>query len=184
LFPYLCSSFLQGMRDVRASPPPIPKDAKRWAVNRAPTEAQKKKDAEEAKRTRKILEHKVLEKRRRQQRHDGLPVKASPLPSRSTNASNGDDKSEIGQGPLDHLPDVGETAPEASVSSLMPYRGSRGHRSLARAGRHRWIQRPCHHRRHRRCKGGSQCQSGCIPARGKRFFGRVVASHICSSVVC
>ena len=39
LFPYLCSPFLQGMRDVRASPPPVPKDAKRRAVNRAHAEA-------------------------------------------------------------------------------------------------------------------------------------------------
>ena len=55
------------MRDVRASPPPVPEDAERWAVNRAHAEAQKKrKDAEEAKRKRKILEREELEKRRRQ----------------------------------------------------------------------------------------------------------------------
>jgi len=53
----LISSFLQGMRDVRASPPPVPEDAVRRAANRTRAEAQKKrKDAEEAKRTRKILE--------------------------------------------------------------------------------------------------------------------------------
>ncbi|XP_066316137.1 uncharacterized protein [Miscanthus floridulus] len=40
----------RGMRDVRASPPPIPKDTERWAVNRVHAEAQKKwKDAEEVK---------------------------------------------------------------------------------------------------------------------------------------
>jgi len=54
------------MRDVRASPPPIPEDAKRRAVNRAHAEVQKKKkDAEEAKRKRKNLEHEELEKHRR-----------------------------------------------------------------------------------------------------------------------
>ena len=66
--PLLCLSSLQGMRDVRASPPPVPEDAKRRAVNRAHAEAQKKKDAEEAKHKRKNLEHEELEKRRQQQR--------------------------------------------------------------------------------------------------------------------
>jgi len=55
------------MRDLRASPPPVPKDAKRRAVNRAHAEAQKKKkDAEKAKRKRKNLECEELEKHRRQ----------------------------------------------------------------------------------------------------------------------
>ena len=64
--PFLCSLFLQWMRDVRASPPPVPEDAERRAVNRAHAEAQKKKkDAEEAKRKRKNLKREQLEKRRR-----------------------------------------------------------------------------------------------------------------------
>ena len=51
---------------MRASPPPVPEDVERRAVNRAHAEAQKKKkDAEEAKRKRKILEREQLEKRRR-----------------------------------------------------------------------------------------------------------------------
>ncbi|XP_066344293.1 uncharacterized protein [Miscanthus floridulus] len=87
-----------GMRDVRASLPPIPEDTKRRAVNRAHAEAQKKKkDAEEAKRKRKIIEHEELEKRRRRQRQM--------------------DESEVGRSPLDYLPDIGETAPGASASS-------------------------------------------------------------------
>ena len=66
LFPYLHLPFLQGMRDVRASPPPVPEDTEWWAVNRAHAEAQKKrKDAEEARRKRKNLERDELEKRRR-----------------------------------------------------------------------------------------------------------------------
>ena len=70
-FPYLCSPFLQGMRDVRASPPPVLEDVEQWVVNWAHAEAQKKKkkkDAKEAKRKRKNLEHEELEKRHRQQR--------------------------------------------------------------------------------------------------------------------
>ena len=35
-------------------------------------------------------------------------------------ASDGDDKGEGGRGPLDHLPDVVEVAPEASASSPAP----------------------------------------------------------------
>jgi hypothetical protein len=53
------------MRDVRASPLPVPKDARRRAVNRAHTEAQKKrKDAKAAKRMKKILAREELDKRR------------------------------------------------------------------------------------------------------------------------
>ncbi|XP_066321669.1 uncharacterized protein [Miscanthus floridulus] len=107
-----------GMRDVRASPPPIPEDAARRAVNQAHAETQKRrKDAKEAKRTRKILACEGLEKRRRQQRYDSLRVESSSSPSLSTDASNGDDESEMGRGPLDHLLDVGEMAPRVSVSS-------------------------------------------------------------------
>ncbi|XP_066347856.1 uncharacterized protein [Miscanthus floridulus] len=103
-----------GMRDVRASPPPVPKDAERRAENRAHAEAYKeRKDAEEARRKRKSLERDELEKRRRQQRHDGLLVEPSPSSS-SMNFSCDDDESEVGRGPLDDLPDVRETAPGAS----------------------------------------------------------------------
>ena len=52
---------------MRDSPPPVPEDARRRAVNRVHAEAQKRrKDAEAAKRTRKILTREELEKRRRQ----------------------------------------------------------------------------------------------------------------------
>ncbi|XP_066351587.1 patellin-2-like [Miscanthus floridulus] len=71
-----------GMRDVRASLPPVPEDAEQRAVNRAHAEVQKKwKDTEEAKCKRKILECKELEKHRRQQRHNGLLVESSPSSS-------------------------------------------------------------------------------------------------------
>ncbi|XP_066361089.1 basal body protein 10-like [Miscanthus floridulus] len=104
-----------GMRDVRASPPPIPEDAKRRAANRA--------HAEEAKCKRKNLEHEELEKHCQQQRHDGLPVKSSPSPS-LLDSSSDDDKSEAGRGTLDHLPDVGGMAPGASMSNpAFPGRG-------------------------------------------------------------
>ena len=49
---------------MRASPPPVPEDARRRAANRAYVEVQKKKDAKAAKRTRKILEREQLDKRR------------------------------------------------------------------------------------------------------------------------
>ncbi|XP_066370906.1 uncharacterized protein [Miscanthus floridulus] len=104
-----------GMRDVRASPPPVPEDVQRRAANRAHAEAQKKKkDAKGAKRKRKNLKRDELEKRRRRQRHEGLPVEASPSSS-SVEGSSDDDVGEAGRGPLDHLPDVGEMALGASV---------------------------------------------------------------------
>ncbi|XP_066312841.1 uncharacterized protein [Miscanthus floridulus] len=107
----------RGMGDVRASPPLVPEDAEWWVVNRAHAKVYKEqKDAKEARRKRKSLEHGELEKRRRQQRHDGLPVEPSPSPS-STDSSSDDDESEVGWGPLAHLPDVGGTVPRVSASS-------------------------------------------------------------------
>jgi len=61
-----------------------------------------------------------LDKRRRQQRKDGLPLEESSSTSLSTEASDGDDKVEGGRGPLDHLPNVVEVAPEVSASSPAP----------------------------------------------------------------
>jgi hypothetical protein len=119
-------SFLQGMRDVRASPPPVPEDAERRAENRALAEAHKeRKDADEARRKRKSLERDELEKRRRRQRLEGLPEEPSPSSS-SMEFSSDDDESEVGRGPLDHLPDVRETVPGASASGpAAPGEGSR-----------------------------------------------------------
>ena len=118
MFSYLCLSFLQGMRDVRASLSPIPEDAERQAENRVHAKAYKdQKDTEEARRKRKSLEHDELEKHHWQQRHNGLLEEPS-LSSSSMDFSSDDDKSEAGRGPLDHLPNVRETAPRASASSL------------------------------------------------------------------
>ena len=109
------------MRDVRSSPPPVLEDAERRAVNRAHADAQKRrKDAKAAKRTKHILAREELDKRRRQQRKDGLPLEESPSTSLSTEASDGDEKVEGGRGSLDHLPDVVEVAPGVSVSIPAP----------------------------------------------------------------
>ncbi|XP_066351675.1 uncharacterized protein [Miscanthus floridulus] len=110
-----------GMRDVRSSPPPVPKDAGQRAINRAHADAQKKrKDAKAAKRKKHILAREALDKHRRQQRKDGLPLEESSSTSLSTEASDGNDKGEGGRGPLDHLPDVVEVVPGASASSPAP----------------------------------------------------------------
>jgi len=86
---------------------------------------------------RKILTREGLEKLRRQQRQDGLPVEASPSSSLSEDSSNGDDKSERGRGPLHHLPNIGETALRASVSGPALLGGGGGDTSgpaIARPG--------------------------------------------------
>ncbi|XP_066396374.1 uncharacterized protein [Miscanthus floridulus] len=122
----------RGMRDVRVSPPPVPEDVERRAANRAHAEAYKeRKDAKEAKRKRKSLERNELEKCRRQQRHDGLPEEPSLSPL-SMDSSSDDDESEVGRGPLDHLPDVREMAPGVSVSGPVSLgRGGEGASGLA-----------------------------------------------------
>ena len=68
-------------------------------------------------RTKQILARKKLDERRRQQRRADLPLEESPSLSLSTDASDGDDEGERGRDPLDHLPDVEETAPGALASS-------------------------------------------------------------------
>ena len=110
---------------MRASPSPVPEDARRRAINRAHADAQKKrKDAKAAKRTKQILAREELDKRRRQQRKDGLLLEESPSTSLSTEASDGDDGSEVGRGPLDHLPDIVEVVPGVMASSpASPGRG-------------------------------------------------------------
>ncbi|XP_066358222.1 uncharacterized protein [Miscanthus floridulus] len=89
-----------GMRDVAHA-----KAYKKW------------KDTKEERCKRKGLKHDELEKCRRQQRHDGLLVEPSPSPSLMDSSSD-DDESEVGWGPLDHLPNVRGMALGASVSGL------------------------------------------------------------------
>ncbi|XP_066358215.1 uncharacterized protein [Miscanthus floridulus] len=87
-----------GMRDVRSSPPPVPEDTRRRAINRAHADAQKKqKDAKVAKRTKKILAREELDKRRRQQRKDGLLLEESLSPSLLMEAVDRDDEGEVAE---------------------------------------------------------------------------------------
>ncbi|XP_066380899.1 uncharacterized protein [Miscanthus floridulus] len=127
---------LLGMRDVRSSPLPVPEDTRRWAINRAHADAQKKrKDAKVTKHMKQLLAHEELDKRHRQQRKEGLPLEESPSTSPSTEALDGDDGGEIGRGPLDHLLDVVEVAPRASASSpALPGRGGEADPGSAVAG--------------------------------------------------
>ena len=62
-------------------------------------------------------------------------MEASPLPSPllSADSSGEDDESEGGRGPLDHLPNVGGTAPGASASSLAFPGGGGGEDALVPA---------------------------------------------------
>jgi len=122
----LTSSFPQGIRDVRGSPPPVPEDARRRSVNRARAEeAKKKKDAKEAKRTKKLLAREKLDARRRRQRLDGLPLEPSPSSSVSDSSSDGGGR-EVGTACLGHLPDIREMVPGAPARSLTPLGGGGG----------------------------------------------------------
>ncbi|XP_066351674.1 uncharacterized protein [Miscanthus floridulus] len=102
-----------GMRDIRASPSPVPKDAQWRAANRAYAEAQKKKKNAKTAKHKKIVERDALEKHRRKQKLEGLLVEASP--STSVEGSSGDDGGEVERGPLDRLPDVREMVLGASA---------------------------------------------------------------------
>ena len=61
-----------------SSPPPVLEDARRWVINRAHADAQKKqKDAKAAKRTKQLLAREELDKHRHQQRKEGLLLEES-----------------------------------------------------------------------------------------------------------
>ena len=108
---------------MRSSPPPVPEDAQRRAVNRAYAEEQKKKkDAKEVKRTKKLLAREKLDARRRRQRLDGLPLEPSPSSSVSDSSSDGGGR-EVGTACLEHLPDIRELLPGAPARSLTPLGG-------------------------------------------------------------
>ena len=83
------------------------------------------------KRTRQILAREGLDQRRHQQRKDGLPLEESPSTSLSTEASDGDDRGEVGRGPLNHLPNVVEVVPGVLASSpALPGGGEADPRSV------------------------------------------------------
>jgi hypothetical protein len=65
---------------VRDFEPSVPEDQGRWEQNRLFAEGQKqKKDVAKKKRNEDICVREALEKRRRQQARDGLPLEESPL---------------------------------------------------------------------------------------------------------
>jgi len=88
-------------------------------VNRARAEEEKKKkDAKEAKRTKKLLAREKLDARRRRQKLEGLPLEPSPSSSVSDSSGDGGER-EVGTACLEHLPDIREMVPGAPARSLM-----------------------------------------------------------------
>ncbi|XP_066323419.1 uncharacterized protein [Miscanthus floridulus] len=82
-----------------------------------------------------LLVHEELDKCRRQQRKEGLSLEESPSTSLSMEASDGDDRGEVGRGPLDHLPNIVEVVPGALASSpALPGGGGEVDPGLAVAG--------------------------------------------------
>ena len=103
---------------MRDSPPPVPEDGRRRAVNRARAEEEKKKkDAKEAKRTKKLLAREKLDARCWRQRLDSLPLEPSPSSSVSDSSGDGGGR-EVGTACLEHLPDIREMVPGAPARSL------------------------------------------------------------------
>ncbi|XP_066323517.1 uncharacterized protein [Miscanthus floridulus] len=112
-----------GIRDVRDSPPPVLEDAQLRAVNRARAEEEKKKkDAKEAKCTKKLLTREKLDAHRQRQKLDGLPLEPSLSSSVSDSSGDGDGH-DMGTACLEHLPDIREMVPGAPARSLTPLGG-------------------------------------------------------------
>ena len=63
-------------------------------------------------------------------------MEESLSPSLSSEASDSDDEGEMGRGPLDHLPDIGEMVPRASTSgpALLGGGGAELGSAIARSG--------------------------------------------------
>jgi hypothetical protein len=83
-FPFLVLTFgffvcPQGLRNFKISRPPVPEDAVGRTARRLATEKDKeKKDAEKARARERMRAREALEKRRRRQARDGLPLEPSP----------------------------------------------------------------------------------------------------------
>jgi hypothetical protein len=82
----------QGLRIFKPAWPPVPEDAADQAVRRLAAEKEKeKKDAEKARARERMRARDALEKRRRRQARDGLPLESSPETPDDDDDDNDDD---------------------------------------------------------------------------------------------
>jgi hypothetical protein len=112
-----CSS--SGVEEFKLARPPVPEDAADRAVRRLAAEKEKeKKDAEKTRARARMRAREALEKRRRRQVRDGLPLE--PSPETPDNDDNDDDDDMAARLGLSLDPRLGQWLPSQPPSGLAP----------------------------------------------------------------
>jgi hypothetical protein len=114
----------QGLRIFKPVRPPVPEDASDRAVRRLAAEKEKeKKDAEKARARERMQAQEALEKRRRRQARDGLPLESSPeTPDDDEEDDDDDDEDDdmAARHGLSPDPRLGQGSPSQPPSGLAP----------------------------------------------------------------
>jgi hypothetical protein len=114
----------QGLRIYKPTWPPVPEDAVDRAVRRLAAEKEKeKKDAEKARARERMRARDALEKRRRRQARDGLPLE--PLPETPDDDDDDDDDDDEDDDMAARLglsldPRLGQGSPSQPLGGLAP----------------------------------------------------------------
>jgi hypothetical protein len=107
----------QGLSIYKPARPPVPEDAADRAVRRLAAEKEKeKKDAEKAQARERMRARDALEKRRRRQARDGLPLESSP----ETPDEDDDDDDMAARLGLSPDPRLGQVSPSQPPGGLAP----------------------------------------------------------------
>jgi hypothetical protein len=112
----------QGLRIFKPARPPVPEDAADRAVRRLAAKKEKeKKDAEKARARERMRAREALEKRRRRQARDGLPLESSPeTPDDDDDDDDEEDDDMAAQLGLSPDPRLGQGSPSQPPSGLAP----------------------------------------------------------------
>jgi hypothetical protein len=111
----------QGLRGFKLSRPPVPEDAADRAARRLGAEKEKeKKDAEKARACERMRAREALEKRRRRQARDGLPLEPSPETPAAADDDDDEDDDMVARLGLSPDPRLGQGSPSQPPSGLAP----------------------------------------------------------------
>jgi hypothetical protein len=113
----------QGLRSFKLALPPVPEDVADRTVRRLATEKEKeKKDTEKARAHERMRAQEALEKRRRRQARDGLPLEPSPGTPDDDGDDDDDDEDDdmAAQLGLSLDPRLGPGSPSQPPSGLAP----------------------------------------------------------------
>jgi hypothetical protein len=119
----------QGLRIYKPARPPVPEDAADRAARRLAAEKEKeKKDAEKARARERMLAREALEKRRRRQARDGLPLEPLPDTPDDDDDDNDDEDDDmatrLGLSPDSRLGQGSSSQPPSGLAPSVPGAGT------------------------------------------------------------